>query len=40
MIKKYVRLKRSDIYAICYMAEKIIYYNLDFCGTTQLIILK
>ena len=38
--KKYVSMGRTDIYAVCYAAERIIYYNLDFRGTTQLIIFK
>lgn len=38
--KKYVSMGRTDIYAIYYVAKKVIYYNLDFRGTTQLIILK
>jgi hypothetical protein len=40
MMKKYVKLNRTDIYAVYYIVEKVIYYNLNFSNKTQIIIFK
>nr|DAJ99581.1 MAG TPA: hypothetical protein [Caudoviricetes sp.] len=37
--KKYIYYKRKTIYAIYYRSLHTIYYNLDFSGTTQKIML-
>ena len=37
MSKKYIFLKRNDIYAIYYRCNNTVYYNLDFTGKTQII---
>ena len=38
--KKYIHLKRKDIYAIYYRNKRTICYNKDFTGTSKVIILK
>ena len=40
MTKKYIAMGRTDIYAVCYGKERIIYYNVDFKSNTQIFILK
>ena len=40
MIRKYVMMKNTSIYAVYYIKEKIIYYNLNFIGTMKLFRLK
>ena len=37
--EKYIHFKRKDIYAICYASERVIYYNLDFDGPTEIYFL-
>lgn len=39
MIRKQVHYPNSNIYAIVYHQENIIYYNINFTGNTQIIIL-
>ncbi|GEM_PF-1655856 len=39
MSKKYICYSRHEIYAIYYRETRIIYYNIDFCGTTKIILL-
>lgn len=39
MTKKFIHYKKKHIYALCYKKEKIIYYNLDFKGKTQIILI-
>lgn len=39
MIEKYINCDRKEVYALFYRNEKTIYYNLDFAGTTQLILM-
>lgn len=39
MTKKYIRYDKKEVYAICYKADRVIYYNVDFDGLTQLIII-
>lgn len=40
MMKKYINYYDSRVYAIYYHRSNTIYYNLNFSGTTQLIIYK
>lgn len=40
MSRKYIFLKRKDIYAIYYRCTCTIYYNLDFSNKTQIILLR
>ena len=40
MKKKYIYHRSNKIYAIYYSSNKTMYINLNFTGTTQLIIKK
>ena len=40
MIKKYVMMKNTNIYAVYYIKEKVIYYNLNFNGPSKLFRIK
>ena len=37
--KKYIRYDKTEVYALYYKKAKIIYYNIDFRGRTQLIVI-
>ena len=37
--EQYIKFDRKEVYALLYRNEKIIFYNLDFTGTTQLILM-
>ena len=37
--KKYIHYPEKAIFAICYPADKVIYYNLDFAGKTEKILM-
>jgi hypothetical protein len=39
MIKKHIKYKRKEVYALYYRSTETIYYNLDFVGKIQLILL-
>ena len=39
MKRKFIRYSRADVYAIFYMKERIIYYNLNFCGATKIYLM-
>lgn len=39
MQKKYIKYDNTSIYAIYYRETKVIYYNLNFQGITEIIIL-
>lgn len=39
MQKKYIKYDNGNVYAIFYRETKVIYYNLNFQGTTEIIIL-
>lgn len=40
IIKKYIYYPSTEIYAIFYHEDKVIYYNLNFSQATKLIIFK
>lgn len=40
MERKYIFLNRHDIYAIYCRSARILYYNLDFSGKTQIILMR
>lgn len=40
MKKRYIRYYDYRVYAIFYHESNIVYYNLNFSGTIQLIIFK
>lgn len=40
MIKKYVNMDNDEIYATFYRTNKTMYYNINFCGKTKIILLK
>lgn len=40
MIKKYICYYDRKVYAIFYKDTKTIYYNLNYIGTTQLILYR
>lgn len=40
MKKEYTYLERTDIYAIIYRSIKVIVYNLNHSGTSQIILLR
>lgn len=37
--KKYINYYKSEVYALYYRSNKSIYYNMNFIGTTQLILM-
>jgi len=37
--KKFIHYSEKAIYAICYMTERIIYYNLDFNNNTKIFLM-
>lgn len=39
MTRKYIRYDKKEVYALYYKKAKIIYYNIDFQGRTQLIVI-
>lgn len=39
MTRKYIRYDKKEVYALYYKKAKIIYYNIDFRGRTQLIVI-
>lgn len=40
MARKYIHYRKPYVYAIYYRSNNTIYINLDFKGTTQIIIFK
>ena len=40
MVKKYIHFRDERIYAIYYRKSNTIYYNLDFYGKAEFIIVK
>lgn len=36
MTKKYIHYPRKSVFALYYVKEKVIYYNLNFQGKTKL----
>ena len=40
MVKKCVYMDRTDIYAVYFRKENIIYYNMSFKETTMIIVFK
>lgn len=40
MIRKYIHYPDTDIFAIYYAKQKIIYYNLNFNGKTKIYVVQ
>ena len=39
IVKKYIHYPEKAVFAICYPSDKVIYYNLDFAGKTERILM-
>ncbi len=39
MRKKYLKLNDTSIYAVYYSCNRVLYFNLDYNGTTKIFIL-
>ncbi len=39
MSKRYIFYNRKSVYAIYYYSTNTVYYNIDFSGTTQLVLM-
>ena len=40
MIRKYIHYPDADIFAIYYLKQKILYYNLNFNGRTKIYVIQ
>ncbi len=40
MIRKEIRYSDSRVYAICYVRQRVIYYNLNFHGGSQIYVIR
>lgn len=38
-VKKFIHYPEKNVSAICYPLDKVIYYNLDFSGKTEKILM-